>query len=211
MFINIEALQKATLKNEPFPYCVIPAFIKPEYLKPLTENFPDIKYRGSIPTNALSPNSIFHQFVEELQGSDLKEVIAEKFEINLEGKPTMLTLRGATSKRDGKIHTDSKSKLITVLLYMNSTWESAEGKLRLLKNPHSLEDYVEEISPLAGTCLIFKVTPNCWHGHTPFVGKRLSLQLNYLASDTALNKHLNHHRFTAWLKRLFPRFFAETY
>jgi hypothetical protein len=37
-----------------------------------------------------------------------------KFSIDLTGRPTMITVRGRCSKeKDGKIHTDSKTKIIT--------------------------------------------------------------------------------------------------
>jgi SM-20-related protein len=208
--LNIAALRAATLNSEPFPYIEIPQFINPEVVDALTAAFPEIQSRGSIPADSLPLDPLFQQLTEELTGTTLRAAIAEKFQIALEDKPTMLTLRGQTTARDGVIHTDSKSKLITLLLYMNPTWTSKGGHLRLLHNKRSLAEFAAEIPPLAGSCVIFAVTPNCWHGHTPYIGKRLSLQLNYLRSDAALNKHLNHHRFTAWLKKLLPKIFQRT-
>jgi hypothetical protein len=130
--------------------------------------------------------------------------------MDLSNKPTMLTLRGYTTERDGHIHTDSVSKLVTVLIYMNPTWDHEGGKLRLLTQGQSLDEYVAEVPPLAGHCVIFKVTDNCWHGHSPFVGKRLSLQLNYMAGQSALTKHISQHNLSARLKRLFPRLFSNS-
>lgn len=213
-YINFAAIEKASLTSEPYPYLVIPNFIKAEYLADLVKHFPAITHRGSIPSSSLKETDVFKQFVMELEGDALRRAVAQKFDMVLDDKPTMLTLRGCTTERDGAIHTDSKSKLITVLVYMNPTWEDEGGKLRLLNSKHSLDDYVAEVSPLAGTCVMFKVTPNCWHGHKPFVGKRMSLQLNYLAGEAALAKHLNHHKLTAWMKKIFPRWFKsyeETY
>lgn len=208
-FIDLAALQTAAVVQAPFPYTIIPNFIKGECLSQLVNEFPVINNRGSIPASAVECSPRFQQFINELEGPALRQLIAEKFAMDLQDKPTMLTLRGFTTERDGLIHTDSKSKLITVLLYMNATWDSEQGKLRLLNRADSLDDYATEISPLAGNCLIFKVTENGWHGHYPFIGKRLSLQLNYLANDAALTKHLNHHRFTAFLKRCFPKVFRN--
>jgi len=208
--INFAALQAMNVIESPFPYAVIPNFIKAEQLTPLVENFPEITSRGSLPAGSVACTPVFQQLIDELQGAPLRKIIAEKFSIDLNDKPTMLTLRGYTTERDGLIHTDSKSKLITLLLYMNPQWDSEHGKLRLLRRSDSLDDYFEEISPMAGHCLIFKVTPNGWHGHYPFVGKRLSLQLNYLANDAALTKHLNHHRITAFFKRYFPKWFSKS-
>lgn len=207
--LDLTALAQTPTHWSPFPYSITPNFIQSEQLSTLVNEFPAIASRGSIPATSLVCTPAFQQLLTELEGPALRQAIAEKFSIDLTGKPTMLTLRGYTTERDGMIHTDSKSKLITVLLYMNATWDTEHGKLRLLNSKDSLDDYVAEISPLAGNCLIFKVTPNGWHGHHPFVGKRLSLQLNYLTGDTALTKHLNHHRLTAFFKRHFPKFFRD--
>lgn len=208
-YLNLNALKESVIRQEPFPFVVIPNFIKPNVVTSLVDSFPTIRNRGSLPSVSVECETGFQAFLNELQGPQLRELIAHKFEVDLQDKPTLLTLRGYTTERDGHIHTDSKDKLITILIYMNSTWDSAEGKLRLLNNKNSLDDYFEEISPLAGTCLIFKVTPNCWHGHTTFIGKRHSLQLNYLSGEVVLKKHLNHHRFSATLKRWFPKLFPN--
>jgi hypothetical protein len=204
-YINFNALQQAAVQETPFPYMIIPNFINPIHLDNLVQNFPLIAHRGSIPASAVNCQPAFQKFIAELEGETLKQCIAQKFALNLQQKPAMLTLRGHTTERDGQIHTDSKDKLITLLLYMNPQWDTENGKLRLLNDAASLDNYAAEISPLAGSCVIFKVTANCWHGHKPFNGNRLSLQLNYVTGEAAQAKHLNHHRFSAWLKRLFSR------
>jgi SM-20-related protein len=132
----------------------------------------------------------------------LKTAIAQKFAVNLDDRSTMITVRGQASARDGRIHTDTKSKFLTMLLYLNPVWEAEGGWLRILKNGKSLEDYVAEIPPTFGTCLLFKVTDNCWHGHKPFKGTRKVLQLNYVTDDAALHRHLLRHSLTAKLKNL---------
>ncbi len=37
---------------------------------------------------------------------------------------------------------DSKSKIITLLLYLNESWEYETGKLRMLKNEENLDDFI---------------------------------------------------------------------
>ena len=64
--------------------------------------------------------------------------------------------RGVSASRDGQIHTDSRTKLITVLIYMNNAWEAKTGRLRLLRGPDNLEDVIAEVPPDEGTMLIFK-------------------------------------------------------
>ena len=70
------------------------------------------------------------------------------------------------------IISSTKSKLVTVLLYLNEDWPHEAGRLCILNNGTDLENYVDEIVPLLGRCLIFKVTDNCWHGHKPLVADR---------------------------------------
>ena len=92
----------------------------------------------------------------------------------------MLTLRGWTSERDGRIHTDSTAKRVTVLLYLNEETEAfgrQEGCLRLLRGPDDLEDYAVEVPPVNGRLLIFPNGASAWHGHRRFVGQRYSIQL----------------------------------
>ena len=36
----------------------------------------------------------------------------------------MITVRGRCAAKDGRIHTDTPTKLITVLIYFNDQWEA---------------------------------------------------------------------------------------
>ena len=200
--INLEALREAPLNDNPFPYVVIENFLRPEYAAVVATDFPAIKSRGSFPLSEVNGGETFQRLVEELNSAELKAAIARKFAVNLDDRSTMITVRGQASLRDGRIHTDTKSKFLTMLLYLNPVWDAEGGWLRILKNNKSLDDYVAEIRPTFGTCLLFKVTANCWHGHKPFKGTRKVLQLNYVTDDAALHRHLLRHSLTAKLKNL---------
>jgi len=82
----------------------------------------------------------FAGLAAELEGDELRQEIERKFAIDLAGRPTMITVRGRSDGRDGRIHTDSVTKLITVLLYMNPVWEAEGGRLRLLRRAVDLTD-----------------------------------------------------------------------
>ena len=87
----------------------------------------------------------------------------------------MLTLRGWTSDRDGRIHCDSTAKRLTALLYLNpetEAFERREGCLRLLRGPNDLDDYAVEVPPVNGTLLVFPNGAAAWHGHRRFVGRQ---------------------------------------
>jgi hypothetical protein len=200
--LQLDALRQAPLHDDPFPYVVIESFLRPEYADAVNRDFPTISSRGSFPLQEVRSGSSFNRLTDELKSPLLKRAIAEKFAIDLTGRATMVTVRGKASARDGRIHTDSRSKFLTMLLYLNPAWETQEGWLRLLRSSKSLDDYVTEIPPTFGTCLLFKVTDNCWHGHKPFVGTRRVLQLNYVRDHATLNRHILRHTVTAKLKTL---------
>ena len=203
--LDADALRKTTLVPEPFPYLIIDNIIRPEVLSDVVGSFPAIKKRGSFPPHAVACSGLFATLMQEMQSDELRDLIGERLGMDLTNRPPMITVRGRTSEKDGEIHTDSTSKLVTVLLYLNPGWASPVGRLRLLYNNRDLVPYAAEISPEAGRCLIFRVTPNCWHGHEPFVGERRTIQLNYVSSDKVRDRELNRHRLSAFLKQLFSK------
>lgn len=203
--IKFEALQEAKLNNDPFPFLVIPDFLNHDYAASVAADFPVVSARGSFPLAELHGGDTFRQLVKELESQKLKEALAAKFAINLDDRYTMITVRGRADKRDGRIHADTKSKFLTMLLYLNPAWNAEGGRLRILRDRKHLDDYVVEIPPTFGTCVIFKVTENCWHGHKPFEGPRKVLQLNYVRDEAALSRHLLRHTLTAKLKNLRQR------
>jgi len=203
--LNADPLRKAALVSEPFPYLIIDNIIRPEVLSEVVESFPRIEKRGSFPLYAVSCSGRFAALMQEIESVELRDLIGERLGMDLTGRPPMVTVRGRTSEKDGEIHTDSTSKLVTVLLYLNPGWASPVGRLRLLYNNRDLTPYAAEISPEAGRCLIFKVTPNCWHGHAPFEGERRTIQLNYVSSEKVRDRELNRHRLSAFVKKLFSK------
>ena len=199
--LDIPALQKAEAPQQPFPYMVVPAFVKDQALVEIERDFPKIPSAGSFPLDTLSYGKGFDQFMRAIQGDEMQGVIAQKLGINLKGRPTMITVRGQTRERDGQIHTDSKTKLVTVLIYLNGQWENQGGRLRLLKSPDNLNDMIVEVPPIAGTMLAFLNTPNAWHGHEPFAGQRRAIQLNWVTDQGVVWREQMRHRVSAFFKK----------
>lgn len=200
--LNLDKLRNTPLNNEYYPYCQIEGFIHQEILSSVLDDFPEINLRGSIPAHRLKYGSYFQKLLDELHGPALRELIAEKFDIDLSNTSTLLTVRGKTEMRDGHIHVDTPSKLITVLLYLNETWTETTGNLRLLRDNSSLDNYFDEVIPTAGKLLVFKVTDNCWHGHYPFIGTRRTIQLNYVTDNKVVDRELKKHSLSYTVKKL---------
>lgn len=203
--LDYAALQIAPLGTDPFPYVVVPHFVPPEALDRVLADLPELGKRGSIPPGSVRLGRAAAELVRELEGPVLKSAIATRFGLDLDEAPTMLTLRGWTNERDGKIHTDSRAKRVTALLYLNranDAFVTHDGCLRLLRGPADLDDYVVEVPPVNGTLLVFPNGPTAWHGHRTFTGQRYSIQLNYMTTDAKARSELRRHRLSAFVKRL---------
>lgn len=203
--LDYDALTQIPVAEKPFPHVVVPHFISNDDLKAVVADLPEMKSGGSFPPEALKLTPRVAAMIEELQGPRLKALIAEKFGLDLADAPTMLTVRGRTREKDGRIHRDSDAKLVTILLYLNprgEDWVSRDGCLRLLNGPDDVEDYDVEVTPAEGTLLVFPNGPTTWHGHRQFVGTRYAIQLNYMATSQKAQYELRRHRLSALVKRL---------
>ncbi len=203
--LDLKRLADTPLARDPFDHAIVPGFVRAEAAAAIDADFPQIGDGGSFPVDSFPHGPAFAALIAELEGADMRHAIEAKFDIDLSGRPTMVTLRGQSRGKDGRIHTDSASKLITALIYMNSDWESDGGRLRLLRGPDDIEDYAAEVPPARGTLLAFRCAPNAYHGHRPFVGARRSIQLNWMTSASVMKRELARHAVSAWTKRLFGR------
>jgi SM-20-related protein len=200
--LNLEKLRQATLETEPYLFTIVPGFLSAASVKQINATYPKIAKGGSYPIESLKASMTIKEVIDELDGPEYQAAIEEKFGVLLAGQPKMYSLRGYTRAKDGQIHTDSKDKIITVLLYLNESWPHSGGRLRLLRNGHDVEDYVAEVPPDNGTLLVFKRSDNSWHGHDPFQGPRRSLQMNWMTSEGAMGFHKLRHTISAAVKKL---------
>ena len=200
--LNIDALQKAELRSEPFEYTIVPGFISDSTLDRIISAYPDIMRGGSYPLDSVEVSKPLQKLVNSLDGPEFEKAVEDKFSVQLNGQPKMYSLRGYCRRSDGKIHTDSKDKIITVLLYLNRDWREDGGKLRMLHGGSDLNDYAEEVPPDNGTLLIFRRSEKSWHGHGPFEGERRSIQMNWMVSENRRAFHKLRHSLSAKVKKL---------
>ncbi|MDX1946254.1 MAG: 2OG-Fe(II) oxygenase [Pirellulaceae bacterium] len=198
--LRYDLLAATPVIAEPFEYFMIPQFIRAEHLDAIQRDFPAIKEGGSFPLASLQFGPAFRQLTDELVGEPLRAALAKKFDMDLSDRPATLTVRGRTRMKDGQIHTDSVTKLITVLVYLNRDWSNTGGRLRLLRSATNLEDVIAEVPPTEGSMVAFRCRPNAWHGHHPHDGPRRSMQLNYVTSASASRWSSIRHGVSAMLK-----------
>jgi hypothetical protein len=203
--LDFARLRDTPVDSDPFPHVVVPDFVPPEELARVLAAMPPIGKRGSYPPSSLALGPAVKDLVAQLEGAEFRAAVEALFGLDLRDAPTMLTVRGWTCERDGRIHCDSTAKRVTVLLYLNpddGTFSGREGALRLLRGADDLEDFAVEVPPVNGTLLIFPNGATTWHGHHRFVGSRYSMQLNYMTTDSLARSEMRRHRISAFVKRL---------
>ena len=200
--LNLAKLAAAQVQTSPFDYVILPGFLSAETVRAINATYPSIEKGGSYPVQSLDTGMTIKDVIDELDGPEFEAAIAAKFAVDIAGKPKMYSLRGYTRAKDGQIHTDSKDKIVTVLLYLNEDWRQPGGRLRLLRNGRDVDDYVAEVPPDNGTLLAFKRSDTSWHGHHPFDGPRRSLQMNWMTSEGSKGFHAIRHQVTAFFKKL---------
>ena len=200
--LNFELIKKAEINSEFYPFFTVQdVFINKQDHKKIAADFPVLNKGGSFPSSSVSYGESIQSLLDCLEGDQMRNILENKFGIDLKDKPVVSTFRGYSRIKDGKIHSDSKTKIITVLLYLNEKWDESNGLLRMLKENNNIDNYITEIPASMGSMVAFKVTNDCWHGFIPYEGKRCSIQLNYLYKE-ALSQHKIRHKLSSFFKKL---------
>jgi hypothetical protein len=200
--LNLDALARKPLQTDPFDYLIVENFLDEAQKAAILGDFPQMPGAGSFPPSELSIGPGLQALFDALDAPPFRRAIEDKFGLDLMGKATMFTVRGQCDANDGRIHTDSKKKIITVLLYLNEDWSEAGGRLRLLHNGEDLNATVAEVSPAYGTLLVFRRGERSWHGHELYIGPRKVIQMNWVVSDQVAAWEQWRHRLSAAAKRL---------
>ena len=135
--IDLNSIESAPINESFFPFFSVLNCITEEG-KVLPQNFPDLVKGGSYPSNMPGLSPVMESLIAEIESNEMQETLSKKFGINLDDVEVVTTIRGYSRLKDGKIHTDSKTKVLTLLLYLNESWEENTGLLRMLKNNHAV-------------------------------------------------------------------------
>ena len=202
-YLRLEAFRTTPLVTQPFQHLVVPGFIGPAALAEINADYPKISSSGSFPVDQVTFGPAFQTLLDELESDEFREAFEEKFAHRSLGPADRHhRARPLRRKRRPRSTPTSKSKIITVLIYMNETWGQAGGRLRLLRSAHDLNDIIVEVPPVSGTLLAFKRSNNSWHGHEPFAGERRVIQFNWLTSQGNRQIAMLRHHTSASFKRM---------
>jgi SM-20-related protein len=196
-----QAFAATPLNNDPYEHLIVNGFVKREALQKINQDYPEITDAGSFPLEGLRFGPGFQAMIDALESEQFRKTFEEKFQIDLSGRPTTITVRGRCAATDGQIHTDSAGKIITVLIYLSPLWNDSGGRLRLLR-AKNIDAVAAEVIPTGGNLLAFLRSDHSWHGHLPFSGERRVLQFNWVRNKRNQAIVVLRHRLSASVKHL---------
>jgi len=186
--LDFKKFDATPLQKEPCNYIYVPEFIKPEALKGINDDFPEIAEPGNFPLEGIKYGPRFQALMDELTGPEMRKHFAEKFGFDLDPFTTQMTVRRHMASWDGTIHNDSRGKKITVLIYFNEEWNQKGGQLRITRSENNIDDYYIEVPPVRGNLLAFQRNDHSFHGFPPGTGERRSIQMYWVDPKRKVKK-----------------------
>ena len=194
------------IQHEPFPFMVAHGQLPDEVRPDLDRDFPRYASAGFFPYEPSDCGPSVNALVDDLTSPAFARAIGKHLGIeNLDQYPTLVTLCRMLNRRHGTIHTDSKSKVATALLYLNGQWpDTSAGCLRFLRSVDDIDAMVmPELIPLYGEFAVFKRCDNSFHGHLPFEGERRVIQVAWLTSEEEKLRKTRRGKFSRAFKKIF--------
>lgn len=195
-----------TVQHEPFPFMVAHGQLPREALADLDRDFPRYRSAGFFPYDPGDCGPAITTLIENMTSQAFANVVGQRLGIEgLGDYPTLVTLCRLLNKRHGTIHTDSRSKVATALIYLNPQWpDTSDGCLRFLRRIDDIDSIVTpELTPLYGEVAAFRRCDNSFHGHLPYEGERRVIQVAWLVSEREKLRKTRRGRFSRGFKKLF--------
>jgi hypothetical protein len=193
--------------QEPFAYMVATGMLGEDASAALHSGFPVSAQAGFIPHQPAACGSKVNRLIAEMTAPAFANALGDRLGVpQMSNFPVLVTICSRLNKRHGTIHTDSRSKIASALLYLNEDWiPGSAGSLRLLAKGDDIESLLTaEIPPLYGTLVAFKRAENSFHGHLPFEGERRVIQFAWLTDRDAFERKTQR----GHMQRLFKRIFG---
>lgn len=194
------------VRLQPFPFLIAHHQLPYEASADLERDFPLYSSAGFFPYDPADCGPSMNELVRQLTARPFANAIGRYLGIEDLGQyPTLVTLCRALNKRHGTIHTDSRSKVATALLYLNTRWpNTSDGCLRFLNRADNIDDLAApELKPLYGEFAVFKRCDNSFHGHLPYEGERRVIQVAWLTCVQAKLRKTRRGQFSRVFKKLF--------
>lgn len=194
-----------TVQHQPFPFMVAHGQLPEDARSDLDRDFPRYASAGFFPYDPSDCGPAINTLIEDMTAPAFASAIGQRLGIdNLARYPTLVTLCRLLNKRHGTIHTDSRSKIATALIYLNTQWpDSSDGCLRFLHQIDDIDSIITpELVPLYGEFAVFKRSENSFHGHLPYEGERRVIQVAWLTSEKEKLRKTRRGKFSRAFKNL---------
>lgn len=194
--------------QQPFPFMVAHGQLPEEARSELDRDFPRYSSAGFFPFEPRDCGPSVNALIADMTAPAFASAVGSRLGIdNLHQYPTLVTVCRLLNKRHGTIHTDSRSKVATALIYLNGQWpDTSNGCLRFLHKIDDIDSLVApELTPLYGEFAVFKRCDNSFHGHLPYEGERRVIQVAWLTSEVEKLRKTKRGKFSRAFKKLFGR------
>lgn len=197
----------AQVRREPFAFLTTTGVLADADRSRLAADFPGYPSAGFFPHDPADCGPSVNALVDELTSPAFADRIGSQLGIERLGQyPTLVTLCRLLNRRHGTIHTDSRSKIATALVYLNDEWPDTieGGSLRFLAKIDDIDAMVvPELKPLYGHFAVFRRADNSFHGHLPHEGERRVIQVAWLTSADEKLRKTRRGKFSRFFKKLF--------
>ena len=192
--------------DAPFAFLIAREQLPADAAAELARDFPRYPNAGFFPHETGDCGPSVNRLIADLTAPAFAAAIGRRLGIaDLGDKPHLVTICRSLNKRHGTIHTDSRSKIVTALVYLNESWPAiSEGCLRFLNRIDDIDDLVvPEVRPLYGHLVAFRRADNSFHGHLPHEGERRVIQVAWLTSEEEKLRKTQRGRLSRLFKKLF--------
>lgn len=208
VMLDLQRLDRpdTVVRQQPFPFMIAHGLLPEEVRDDLERGLPALRGGRFLSHDPGDCGPSLNTLIKHLTSPRLAATVGRHLGIDdLGGYPTLVTLCRALNRRHGTIHTDSKSKIATALLYLNPAWpDTSAGCLRFLNAIDNIDDVIEpELKPLYGEFAVFKRCDNSFHGHLPYQGERRVIQVAWLTSEEEKLRKTRRGKFSRMFKKLF--------
>ena len=196
------------VSREPFSFVIAEGQLPAGATDELRNDFPRYSGAGFFPYAPEDCGPSINRLVDEITAPAFADALGERLGIpNLGAYPTLVTICRSLNKRHGTIHTDSKSKIATALLYLTDSGpDTSDGCFRFLNRIDDIDDLAApEIKPLYGALAAFKRSDNSFHGHLPYEGERRVIQIAWLTSEEEKARKTQRGKLSRLFKKLFGK------
>ena len=206
--LDAARLQRAdtVVRQQPFAFLIAQDQLPDAARGELARDFPRYPSAGFFPHEVNDCGPSVNRLIGDLTSREFADAIGRHLGIPDLGRyPSLVTLCRLLNKRHGTIHTDSRSKVVTALVYLNESWpDTSEGCFRFLNRIDDIDDLAApEIRPLYGRLVAFRRADNSFHGHLPHEGERRVIQIAWLTSEDEKLRKTQRGRLSRLFKKLF--------